>query len=94
MCILAHYGLEAYPQACLDDSPEGLQMTADLKRYGCDTRFVTNTPDGGTTLLRVTHKLNPDGTPKIIWVCQDKGCYEHNRHWMEKSGRVCTIELQ
>jgi predicted metal-dependent peptidase len=31
---------------------------------------------------------------KIIWVCQDKGCYEHNRHWMEKSGRVCTIELQ
>ena len=63
MCILAHLGLEAYPQASLDNSPEGLKMTADLKRYGCDTRFVTNTSDGGTTLLRVTHKLNPDGTP-------------------------------
>ena len=65
MCILAHLGLEAYPQASLDNSPEGLKMTADLQRYGCDTRFVTNTPDGGTTLLRVTHKLNPDGTPKV-----------------------------
>lgn len=65
MCMLAHFGHEVYPQACLDDSPEGLKITADLKRYGCDTRFVTNTPDGGTTLLRVTHKLNPDGTPKV-----------------------------
>ena len=31
---------------------------------------------------------------KIIWVCQDKACYEAHRHWMEKSGRVCTIELR
>lgn len=30
---------------------------------------------------------------KIIWVCQDKSCYEEHHHWMEKSGRVCTIEL-
>lgn len=30
---------------------------------------------------------------KIIWVCQDKSCYEQHHHWMEKSGRVCTIEL-
>ena len=30
---------------------------------------------------------------KIIWVCQDKSCYEENHHWMERSGRVCTIEL-
>ena len=65
MCLLAAWGVEAYPQACLDDSPEGLRMTADLARYGCDTRFVTNTPDGGTTLLRVTHKLNPDGSRHI-----------------------------
>ena len=65
MCLLSCYGLEAYPQACLDDSPEGLKIKEDLERYGCDTRFVTNTPDGGTTLLRVTHKLNPDGSRKI-----------------------------
>ena len=31
---------------------------------------------------------------KIIWVCQDKECYEAHHHWMEKSGRVCTIELK
>ena len=31
---------------------------------------------------------------KIIWVCQDKNCYEAHHHWMEKSGRVCTIELR
>ena len=31
---------------------------------------------------------------KIIWVCQDKNCYEVHHHWMEKSGRVCTIELR
>lgn len=65
MCLLAGMGFEAYPQACLDDSPEGLRITDDLERYGCDTRFVTNTPDGGTTLLRVTHRTDPDGTPRI-----------------------------
>ena len=31
---------------------------------------------------------------KIIWVCQDKACYNAHHHWMEKSGRVCTIELR
>ena len=31
---------------------------------------------------------------KIIWVCQDKNCYEAHHQWMEKSGRVCTIELR
>jgi len=30
---------------------------------------------------------------RIIWVCQDKESYEHCHQWMEKSGRVCTIEL-
>ena len=65
MCILAGLGLETYPQVSLDDSPEGFKVKADLERYGCDTRFVTNTPDGGTTLLRVNHRKNPDGTPKI-----------------------------
>jgi len=31
---------------------------------------------------------------KIIWVCQDKACYEAHHKWMEKTGRVCTIELR
>ena len=31
---------------------------------------------------------------KIIWVCQDGKCFEKHHRWMEKSGRVCTMELQ
>ena len=31
---------------------------------------------------------------KIIWVCQDENCYERHHRWMEKSGRVCTMELR
>lgn len=65
MCLLSSFGLEVYPQVCLDDSPEGRKIAGDLERYGCDMRFVTNAPDGGTTLLRVTHKKDPDGSPRI-----------------------------
>ena len=61
MCILSWLGWEVRPLACLDDSPEGLKITEDLKRYGCDCRYVTNTPGGGTTLLRCTHKKTADG---------------------------------
>lgn len=31
---------------------------------------------------------------KIIWVCQDSYSYENHHRWMEKSGRVCTMELK
>ena len=61
MSILAWLGWDAKPLACLDNSLEGLKITEDLNRYGCDCRYVTNTPDGGTTLLRCTHKKNQDG---------------------------------
>ena len=61
MSILAWLGWDAKPLACLDDSPDGLKITEDLKRFGCDCRYVTNTPDGGTTLLRCTHKKDLDG---------------------------------
>lgn len=61
MSILAWLGWAAKPLACLDDSPEGMKITEDLKRYGCDCRHVTNTPGGGTTLLRCTHKKDQDG---------------------------------
>ena len=61
MSILAWLGWDAKPIACLDDSPEGMKITEDLKRYGCDCRYVTNTPGGGTTLLRCTHKKEQDG---------------------------------
>lgn len=31
---------------------------------------------------------------KIAWVCCNRHSYEHNHSWMERSGRVCTMELQ
>ena len=31
---------------------------------------------------------------KIVWVCNNKESYEHSHRWMEKSGRVCTMELK
>lgn len=64
MCILGWFGWDSYPIALFDDSEEGLKMTSDMKRYGCNTRFVTNTPDGGTNLLKVTHGLDENGNPK------------------------------
>ena len=30
---------------------------------------------------------------KIAWVCTDKNSYEHSHLWMEKSGRVCIMNI-
>ena len=36
----------------------------------------------------------PDGMrTKIVWVCRDRDSYEDCHRWMEKSGRVCIMEL-
>ena len=31
---------------------------------------------------------------KIVWVCRDRESYEDCHQWMEKSGRVCIMELK
>lgn len=31
---------------------------------------------------------------KIAWVCSDQSCYKTHHGWMEKTGRVCTMELR
>ena len=31
---------------------------------------------------------------KIVWVCNDQESYENSHRWMEKSGRVCTMQLK
>ena len=37
----------------------------------------------------------PDGMRcKIVWVCNDRSAYEHAHSWMERSGRVCIMELR
>ena len=55
-CMLPYLGVQSYPIGHFDLSPQGLQMKADLQRYGADVRFVENSESGGTTLLRCTHK--------------------------------------
>jgi sugar/nucleoside kinase (ribokinase family) len=65
MCILAWMDWDSRPQAGFDDTPQGLKLTADLARYGCDLRHVSNSPAGGTTLLRCVHKKDEEGRPLI-----------------------------
>ena len=31
---------------------------------------------------------------KIVWVCNDQESYDNSHRWMEKSGRVCTMQLK
>ncbi|MBR5106870.1 MAG: hypothetical protein IK098_02410 [Bacteroidales bacterium] len=31
---------------------------------------------------------------KLVWVCNNREKYEDSHRWMEKSGRVCTLELR
>lgn len=54
--ILPYLGVESFPIAHFDMSEKGLMIKDDLQRYGADVRFVENSPNGGTTLLRCTHK--------------------------------------
>jgi sugar/nucleoside kinase (ribokinase family) len=55
-CILSYLGVKTFPIAHFDLSEQGLQIKSDLQRYGADVRFVKNSINGGTTLLRCTHK--------------------------------------
>ena len=54
--ILPYLGVQTYPIGHFDLSEQGLQIKNDLQRYGADIRYVENSKNGGTTLLRCTHK--------------------------------------
>ena len=56
--MLPYLGVQSYPIAHFDLSDQGRALTADLKYYGADTRFVRNTSAGGTTILNCIHKLD------------------------------------
>ena len=30
----------------------------------------------------------------ILWVCENEDCLNYHRHWMEKSGRTCVMQIQ
>lgn len=37
----------------------------------------------------------PDGmAAKILWVCVDRESYDENKEWMQKTGRVCMMQLK
>lgn len=54
--ILPYLGVQTFPIVHLDQSEQGYLIKNDLQRYGADVRFVQNSANGGTTLLRCTHK--------------------------------------
>ena len=89
MSILAWYGWHALPAARLDDSEVGFQLKADLEGYGCDTRYLTNTPDGGTTILDIIHKMGRDCQPKTAYMAHSPhgGRFVNHRFWTLKQAQ-------
>ena len=61
MTMLPYLGVKTYPIGHFDETEQGLKITASLKYYGADTRFVQNSPKGGTTLMACIHKLDQNG---------------------------------
>ena len=61
MTMLPYLGVDSFPIGHFDDSEPGLKITASLHHYGADTRFVQNSPNGGTTLMTCIHKLDQNG---------------------------------
>lgn len=36
----------------------------------------------------------PEGfRAKLLWVCEDQRCFDEHHEWMEKSGRVCVMDI-
>lgn len=89
MSILAWMGWHTLPAARLDDSEAGLLIKADLESYGCDTRLVSNTPDGGTTILDIIHKTDRDGKPKTAYMAHSPrgGRFVNHRFWTMKQAQ-------
>jgi sugar/nucleoside kinase (ribokinase family) len=84
------------PAARLDDSEVGLQLKADLESYGCDTRYLTNTPDGGTTILDIIHKTGRDGKPKTAYLAHSPrgGRFVNHRFWTLKQAQELFDSLE
>lgn len=96
MSILAWMGWHTLPAARLDDSETGLLIKSDLESYGCDTRFVSNTPDGGTTILDIIHKTGRDGKPKTTFMAHSPrgGRFVNHRFWTLKQAQALFDSLE
>lgn len=95
MSILAWMGWHTLPAARLDDSEAGLLIKADLESYGCDTCYLTNTPDGGTTILDIIHKTGRDGKPKMTLTAHSPrgGRFVNYRFWTMKQAQTLFDSL-
>lgn len=59
---LALMGWNVYPVAMFDESKQGHWCMEDLALYGCNIRFVSCSPKGGTFIFQGTHnKLSMEG---------------------------------
>lgn len=96
MSILAWMGWHTLPAARLDNSETGLLIKADLESYGCDTRLVSNTPDGGTTILDIIHKTGRDGKPKTAYMAHSPrgGRFVNHRFWTLKQAQALFDSLE
>ena len=88
MTMLPYLGVKTFPVAKLDVSPQGYQMKRDMKAYGADVRFVDNTLNGGTTILRCMHKLDDQGNPTMGHKGSTAG-----KPWTGMSARPCRKYL-
>ena len=88
MTMLPYLGVKTFPVAKFDVSPQGYQMKRDLKAYGADVRYVSNTLGGGTTILRCMHKLDDEGKPTMGHKGSTAG-----KPWMGMSARPCRKYL-
>lgn len=58
MCMLAHLGWTARPQVKLIDSEEGHKLADSLIEFGCDSRYISFSANGGFSGLMCTHRKN------------------------------------
>ena len=74
----------------------GLLVKADLESYGCDTRYLTNTPDGGTTILDIIQMTGRDGKPKTVFRAHSPlgGPFVNHRFWTLKQAQALFDSLE
>ena len=60
MCMMQHLGWDARPQVKLTHGVDGQNMSASLKHFGCDTRYVMLVEGGGFSGWECIHRKNKD----------------------------------
>lgn len=89
MSMLPYLGVQTFPLAILDQTEQGIKIKDTLALYGADTRFVSNTEKGGTTLLRCTHRRDADGNKVVKFRATSPGSmFAKRRQLSTKSGEV------